>query len=335
MLISENIAIFLLSLILIYLLKRYAFKLHLVDSPNKRSLHTVDMPRGAGIAVFTAISLIMLMFHFGYCIIYMWIFIAICLVFLVGVLDDIKEVSVTFKFVILILGTSLLFINHIFINEVGVFFGVDITLGWLSLPFSIFAVVGFTNALNLIDGLDGLAASISIVILGGLFTIGFVHNDMMMMMLSAAFISSLLAFLIFNWHPASIFMGDSGSLTLGFVISLLSIKALAYVPTVSVLFLGAIPIIDTIIVMVRRKRNGHSMFAADHCHIHHILRHFFSGNTPKTVLFLTILQAIYTITALQLSKEIDEGFLLILFFLNIALVYMFLRAMIKKQNQKC
>ena len=331
----ENIAIFLLSLILIYVLKTNALKLYLLDSPNERSMHTVDMPRGAGIGIFMAVSLIVFMFHFEYCITYMWTFMAISLVFLAGVRDDIKDISVNLKFMILILSTSMLAVDHILIDEVGVFFGVDIALGWFALPFTIFAVVGFTNALNLIDGLDGLSASISIIILSGLFTIGFIHKDTMMMMLSAAFISSLLAFLVFNWHPASIFMGDSGSLTLGFVISLLSIKALEYVPTVSVLFLGAIPIIDTIIVMVRRKLNRRSMFAADHCHIHHVLRHFFAENTPKTVLFLTILQAIYTVTALQLSKEIDEGFLLILFVLNIALVYMFLMAMIKRQNRKC
>jgi len=331
----ENIAIFLLSLILIYVLKIHALKLYLLDSPNERSIHTIDMPRGAGIGIFMAVSLIVLTFHFEYCVTYLWTFMAIFLVFLAGVRDDIEDISVNFKFMILILSTSMLSVDRILIDEVGVFFGIDITLGWFALPFTIFAVVGFTNALNLIDGLDGLSASISIVILGGLFTIGFVHNDTMMMMLSAAFISSLLAFLVFNWHPASIFMGDSGSLTLGFVISLLSIKALAYVPTVSVLFLGAIPIIDTIIVMVRRKLKGRSMFAADHCHIHHVLRHFFAENTPKTVLFLAILQTIYTVTALQLSKEIDEGFLLILFVLNIALVYMFLMAMIKRQNRQC
>ena len=335
MILIECILVFLLSLILIYLVKQYASTLNLIDIPNERSTHTVHTPRGAGIGFFLGVAAILPFFFFGYFMEHLWTFLAIFMVFAVGVLDDLKETSPNLKFVILILGSIMLFFDKIMIDEVGIFFGVDINLGWFALPFTIFAVVGFTNALNLIDGLDGLSATISIIILGGLFTIGYMHNDTIMMMLSAAFISSLLAFLIFNWHPASIFMGDSGSLTLGFVISLLSIKALAYVPTVSVLFLGAIPIIDTIVVMVRRKINGGSMFAADHCHIHHVLRHFFSENTPMTVIFLGILQAIYTVTALQLSKEIDEGFLLVLFMLNIALVYMFLMAMIKRQDRQC
>lgn len=335
MVLIECILVFFLSLVLIYFVKMYASALHLIDIPNERSTHTKYTPRGAGIGFFLAVMSVCPFFLFGYFIEHLWVFFALFMVFSVGVLDDLKETSTNLKFIILILATVMLYFDNIMIDEVGVFFGVDIVLGWLALPFTIFAVVGFTNALNLVDGLDGLAATISIIILSGLFTVGMAHNDTMMMIVSSSFISALLAFLVFNWHPASIFMGDSGSLTLGFVISLLSIKALAYIPTVSVLFLGALPIIDTVVVMVRRKRNGGSMFAADRCHMHHILRDYFSENTPKTIIFFGILQAIYTMTALQLSKEIDEGFLLILFILNIALIYMFMMAMIKRQNRKC
>jgi len=335
MLFFECVSVFILSFLLVYLVRRYASVCNLIDIPNERSTHTSHIPRGAGIGFFLAVALLFPLFFFEYVSEYYWSFVAICMVFAVGVLDDFRETSVNVKFSVLILAAGLLCFDNILINHIGVFFGIDITLGWFALPFTIFAVVGFTNALNLIDGLDGLSASISIVILGGLLVIGFMHHDTMMMMLSGAFIISLFAFLIFNWHPASIFMGDSGSLTLGFVISLLSVKALAYIPTVSVLFLAAIPIIDTIVVMIRRKRNGRSMFAADHCHMHHILRDFFHQNTPKTVFFLMILQAIYTVTALQLSKTIDEGWLLILFLLNIMLVYIFLMTLIQRQQRKC
>jgi UDP-GlcNAc:undecaprenyl-phosphate GlcNAc-1-phosphate transferase len=156
-----------------------------------------------------------------------------------------------------------------------------------------------------------------------------------MMMMSGAFISALLGFLIFNWHPASIFMGDSGSLTLGFVISLLAIKSLAYLPTVSILFIAALPILDTLVVMVRRKIKGRSIFSADRCHIHHILRHFFAEDTRKTVLFLGVFQGINSLTGLQLEKQLDEGYPMILFLLNVVLLYMFLAAMIKRQKRNC
>jgi len=96
---------------------------------------------------------------------------------------------------------------------------------------------------------------------------------------------------------------------------------------------AAIPIIDTIIVMVRRKLNGRSMFSADKCHVHHIMKEFFSDNTPRTVIFLALLQSIYFFVGLPLDKEIDEGFLLLFFVLNIALLYLFFGALLKNKAQ--
>ncbi len=331
----EFILIFLLSLLLVYLVKVYAPKIGLMDIPNERSAHCSIVPRGAGIGFYLAVVLVLPLFHFDYIMSQIWTFLAIFLVFIIGVLDDHHDTSPNTKFIVLIVGTVLLSFDAVIIDDLGVFFGAHLTLGWLALPFTVFAVVGFTNALNLIDGLDGLAATVSIVILGTFFIVGYQHDDLFMMLISGAFISSLLAFLLFNWHPASIFMGDSGSLTLGFVISVLAIKSLAYMPTVSILFIAAIPLFDTLIVMIRRKLNGRSAFSADRCHMHHILRHFFAEDTKKTVLFLGVLQAIYSITGLQLDKNMDEGYLLIQFLLNIVLIYLFLGAMIKRQKRKC
>ena len=331
----EFIIIFFLSLLLVNLVKIYAPKIGLMDIPNGRSTHCSIVPRGAGIGFYLAVAIVLPLFHFDYILNHLWIFLAIFLVFIVGVLDDHHDTSPNTKFIVLIVSTVLLSFDAVIINDLGIFFGIHITLGWLALPFTVFAVVGFTNALNLIDGLDGLAATVSIVILGTFFIVGYKNDDLFMMLLSGAFISSLLAFLIFNWNPASIFMGDSGSLTLGFVISVLAIKSLAYMPTVSILFIAAIPLFDTLIVMIRRKLNGRSAFSADRCHLHHILRHFFAEDTKRTVLFLGVLQAIYSITGLQLDKNMDEGYLLIQFLLNIVLLYLYLGAMIKRQKREC
>ena len=319
----------------IYLVKIYAPKIGLIDIPNNRSTHCSIVPRGAGIGFYLATAIVLPVFHFDYILSHIWIFLAIFLVFIIGVLDDHHDASPNTKFIVLIISTVLLSFDSLIIDDIGVFFGVHITLGWLAIPFTMFAVVGFTNALNLIDGLDGLAATVSIVILGTFFIVGYQNDDFIMMLISGAFISSLLAFLLFNWHPASIFMGDSGSLTIGFVISLLAIKSLAYLPTVSILFIAAIPLFDTLIVMIRRKLNGRSAFTADRCHLHHILRHFFAEDTKKTVLFLGVLQTIYSLTGLQLDKNMDEGYLLILFMLNTAMLYLFLAAMIKRQKREC
>jgi len=331
----EFVLIFIFSLVLVGLIKYYAPKIGLMDIPNGRSAHCSIIPRGAGIGFYLAVAIILPLLHFDYILSNFWTFLAIFLVFFIGVLDDHHDASPNTKFIVLALSSLLLSLDGVIIDDLGIFFGVHITLGWLALPFTVFAVVGFTNALNLIDGLDGLAATISIVILGTFFTVGYWNDDFFMMMISMAFISSLLAFLAFNWYPASIFMGDSGSLTLGFVIAVLAIKSLAYLPTVSILFITAIPLFDTLIVMIRRKLNGRSAFSADRCHIHHILRHFFAEDTKKTVLFLGVFQMIYSLTGLQLDKNMDEGYLLIQFILNIVLIYLFLGAMIKRQKRKC
>ena len=331
----EFVLIFIFSLVLVSLVKYYAPKIGLMDIPNVRSMHGSIVPRGAGIGFYIVVAIVLPIFHFDTILSNIWTFLAIFLVFFIGVLDDHHDASPNTKFIILILASILLSLDAVIIDDLGIFFGVHISLGWLAIPFTIFAIVGFTNALNLIDGLDGLAATISIVILGTFFTVGYLYDDLFMMLVSMAFIASLLAFLVFNWHPASIFMGDSGSLTLGFVISILAVKSLAYLPTVSILFITAIPLFDTMIVMIRRKLNGRSAFSSDRCHIHHILRHFFAEDTKKTVLFLGVFQLIYSLTGLQLDKNMDEGYLLIQFTLNIVLIYLFLAAMIKRQKRKC
>ncbi|KYJ87604.1 glycosyltransferase family 4 protein [Sulfurovum riftiae] len=335
MLLFEFISVFVLSALLIYVVKEHAEKWGMTDIPNDRSTHVHHTVRGAGIGFYLATVIVLALFSHEMVLSHLWTFVAIFLVFFVGVLDDHNDTSPNTKFFIIILSTVFLYFDGIVISDLGIFFGVELSLGWFALPFTIFAVTGFTNALNLIDGLDGLAGTISIVILLGFFTVGYQYDDLFMMYLSGSFIAALSAFLIYNWHPASIFMGDSGSLTLGFIISLLAIRSLEYLPTISILFVAAIPILDTLVVMIRRKRNGRSMFSADRCHIHHILRHFFAEDTPKTVFFLGVFQAVYTFTGLQLAKDTDEGYLLMLFALNVITFYLFLGAMIKRQKREC
>jgi len=331
----EFLLVFILAIFFIYIVKKYAHNIGLVDEPNERSSHTSDTPSGAGIGFSLAIFSIIPLFYLDIFRDYTLIFFAIFLVFVIGVLDDIRDASPKTKFIVLILSTVFLIIDDFLISYVGVYFGKHIYLGSFAAPFTIFAVVAFTNALNLIDGLDGLAGSVSIVIFMSFFIIGYQNDDLILMVISGSFISGLLAFLIVNWYPASIFMGDSGSLVLGFVIALLAIRSLIYIPAISILFITAIPILDTAIVVVRRKLNGKGIFAADKCHLHHIFYRFFSNDTKKTVLFFIVMQSAYSLTGLQFNKYHDDGFLLILFILNVIMVYLFTDAMIKRQKSSC
>ncbi len=332
---AELALVFALSLIFIAIVRLYGPVFGLVDIPNGRSSHVKHTPRAAGIGFFLAVVFVFPFFHWDILLGYPWTFVAIFIIFIVGVLDDHHDTSTNTKFIVIILATVFLYFDGIYIHRLGTFFGFPLVLGWFALPFTVFAVVGFTNALNLIDGLDGLAATVSIVILGAFLWVGYAYDDSFMTVLSSVFIATLLAFLVYNWHPASIFMGDSGSLVLGFVIALLAVKSLAYLPAISILFVAAVPILDTVIVMVRRKIRGRSMFSADRCHIHHILRHFFAEDTRKTVLFLGVLQVVYSLTGLQLHKGADAGVVLVLFVFNTIMLYMFLAAMIKRQQRDC
>jgi len=306
----------------------------LVDDPNARSIHTDATPRGAGIGFFAAAMLTVTLFHFQYLIDYGGILLAVLIVLFAGIWDDLHGLTFKVKFAILSAAALWLCFNSICIDDLGTFLGMDVSLGWLSVPFTVFAVVGFTNALNLIDGIDGMAGSISIVILLGFWYVGVAYDDTLMSELSMTFIAVLLAFLIFNWRPASIFMGDSGSLVLGFVISILAIRSLNYLPPVHVLFMVAVPVLDTIVVIVRRKRSGRPIFHADQCHMHHILKRFFDYSTPRTVVFLSILQAIYTFGGLHLDRSIDSAVLLVIFMLNAVLIYLAMSAMIVRQEKE-
>jgi UDP-GlcNAc:undecaprenyl-phosphate GlcNAc-1-phosphate transferase len=332
----ELILIFVVALVMIKVIIVNALKFGLVDVPNARSMHVRHHPRGAGIGFFMAVALVEPFFHFDLLTSHTLSLLAILAVFIVGLLDDHQDTAPNTKFIVIGLASLMVYFDGISVTTLGNLFGFDMSLGWLALPFTLFAIVGFTNALNLIDGLDGLAGSVSVVILGALFSIGYVYEDTFMLVISSAFIAGLLAFLIYNWNPASIFMGDSGSLTLGFIIGVLVIKAAAYVHPVTVLFLIAIPLMDTIIVMVRRKRNGKSMFAADKTHLHHVLFIFFNRNVKKTVLFLAMMQAIYSITALQIVESADQTMSLILFALNVLAMYFVFSEMLRRQaNKEC
>jgi UDP-GlcNAc:undecaprenyl-phosphate GlcNAc-1-phosphate transferase len=327
--------IFVLSIFFILLIRKYAKVWGLIDVPNERSMHNKAIAKGAGIAFYMAILLSLVLFHLDFLLAYLWLFMAISLIFILGLLDDFYNLSPKIKFTFLLLSTILLSFNEIIIQDIGIFFTFSITLSWLALPFTIFVIAGFTNAMNLIDGLDGLATMIGLVIFLCFVWIGYAYHDAFILFLSLSFLSTLLAFLIFNWSPASIFMGDSGSLLLGFVLSILSIHALRYIPAISILFIGAVPIIDTLIVMFRRKRRGSALCEGDACHIHHLLEHYFDGDIFKSVLLLVLIQILYISIGINLEKGIDQGWILVGFIFHLLVIYKILNTLIKKENINC
>lgn len=306
-LLLKSIVLFAFTYLLIKIFISQAEKFGLVDIPNGRSSHKKPIPRGAGIIfgmIFIIGSLTFSLFQdsmnsFG------WItFLAFVIVYLTGLYDDVKDIQSNKKFIFLIIASVLAYFDGFVIDSLGMFFGYELSLGILALPFTIFAIVGFTNAINLTDGLDGLAASLSIVILLSIIFIGYQHNDTMLICLPALLIAPLIAFLVFNWHPAKVFMGDSGSLFLGFVISLLAIKTLDYVNPVAIFFLAGIPVLDTFNVMRRRKQRGKSMFDADKNHIHHIILKY-KGDKLFAVKMMIMMQIAFSFIFIQVATNSD------------------------------
>ena len=331
----EYITIFIISFISIYAIIKYAFILGLIDKPNSRSIHNTDIPRGGGIGFILTILLLLFIFHPDMIADYIWTYIAIIIVFIIGIIDDYIEIEPYVKFIVIFIATLFLYFDGLIIDDVGVYIGYSVSLGWFAFAFTLFAVSGFTNALNLIDGIDGLSTMMSIIILGAFYYLGIIYDDIFIETISIITIISLLSFIIYNWHPATIFMGDSGSLTLGFIISILAIKSIEYIPAVHILFLSAIPVLDTMIVMIRRKIRGGSSFCADQCHIHHILLEYFDNSSIKTVLFLSFMQLIYIFIGLNLDQSIDGLWLLLIFILHGIGIYHLLGYIISKQDKLC
>ena len=159
---------FVFSYFFIKLIIMNASKLGLTDTPNERSSHTRITPRGGGIGFGFAFFVSIILFNFTLFIENWIVFLAIFLVFLVGILDDHKDTSPKQKILVIFFSSLLLYFNDIQVESLGFFFGYDIPLGYIAFPFTLLFLVGFTNALNLIDGLDGLSTSISLVILSTL-----------------------------------------------------------------------------------------------------------------------------------------------------------------------
>jgi UDP-GlcNAc:undecaprenyl-phosphate GlcNAc-1-phosphate transferase len=192
-----------------------------------------------------------------------------------GVLDDIKGTRARVKFLVQVAVAVAMYGLGYRAEAIATPFGLEIQLGWMSLPFTVFWIVGIINAVNLIDGLDGLAGGVAFIGLVTVFVASIVHGERLLALFSATLGGAVLGFLLYNFNPASIFMGDTGSMFLGLVLATTSIEAnerpshcVALV--IPILALG-LPIADTVLAMGRRAARGVPMFSADRGHIHHRL----------------------------------------------------------------
>lgn len=281
---------------LIPFIKKIATHIGAVDIPNERKVHKVPMPRLGGLGIF-----------FGFLLGYMIfgtpsstmnsILIGSFIVVLTGVVDDIKPLKPSTKFAgQLIAALIIAFYGEILLKDVSAF-GIYINFGFFCYPLTIFFILGCINCMNLIDGLDGLAGGISAIYF---LTIGIISmfngNIGLDLVLTFVMLGSTLGFLLHNFPPATIFMGDSGSMFLGFiiaVIALLGFKNVTMTSLIIPLLILAIPILDTIFAIIRRLLKGESISTPDKFHIHHqlIKRNFTQKQTVLIIYFINILFA--------------------------------------------
>jgi len=326
---------FVASWILLRVFIKKAALYGLVDIPKRRSVHTSPVPRGGGIVFGIVFFPFLWLIEPHFFTTHTSALIAMAMVYFVGIYDDFKEASPYIKFIVLGIAILLSIYGKVVIDQVGVYAGVELSLGWLAFPFTLFALAGFTNAFNLIDGLDALASSLGIVILSFLVWLGYRYNDAFLMHTALLLIVILAAFLVYNRPPAKVFMGDSGSLFVGFLIAVLSTFALDYISGVSILFLAAVPLLDTFFVMYRRKKEGKSMMQADKCHMHHILLRRFEGSVPKTVVALASFQFVLSWFGVSVVANLDGVWGFVLFGLLFFALWRYMQRLITRYGIEC
>lgn len=288
-------------------IRRLAFVLGAVDNPNARRVNKKPMPTIGGLGIFVTYNIgafILLREQFPTHELFS-VLLASSVIVLTGLIDDILELKPRQKMLgIFIAALIIYFLAGIRMNVVNLpFVQHEIHLGWWSLPITIFWILALTNAVNLIDGLDGLADGVSLISLTTMGIVGyfFLHTHQLYVPIACFMLGAcLLGFLPYNFHPAKIFLGDTGALFIGFMVAVLSLKGLKNVTFISLLvpiIILGVPITDTVYAMIRRKLNNRPVSQADKHHLHHQLMRM--GLTHRqTVLTIYAISLIFSFISL-------------------------------------
>ncbi len=255
-------------------LVRLAAKWLIVDQPGARKVHAIPIPRVGGVAMAVGIivaALVTIDLHAQD----RWFLAGAATLVIFGALDDRFDLDYRIKLVGQLLAAGMVVIGGgVQVGSLA-FDDLIVLSPWVSLPLTIFFVVGVTNAINLADGLDGLAGGTSFLCLSAVAILLSLSDQVTGVALALAFAGAVLGFLRFNTYPASVFMGDAGSQLLGFAVAVLSVRATqgetSQISATLPILLLAVPILDTLTVMVQRVSEGRSPFSADKNHIHHKL----------------------------------------------------------------
>lgn len=320
------IVAFVISFAITPVVKAFATKVGAVDVPGEaRRIHDHPIPRMGGLAIFFGFLLSVLLFV-DVTREVRGILLGAIIIVATGAIDDIVSLRAWTKFLIQILAAVIAVLHGVVIHVVmnpNVFSEQEaIVLGWLAVPITILWIVGITNSVNLIDGLDGLAVGVSTISCITILVVALLVSEPNVALIVAALAGACIGFMPYNLNPAKIFMGDTGSLLLGYVLSTVSVLGLFKFYTlvtfvVPVLAL-AVPLSDTIFAFCRRILHGQSPFKADRGHFHHKLMDL-GLNQKQAVAILYAVSAILGLAAVTLTTDGTMRILLLLLALAIAI----------------
>ena len=274
----------------------------LVDKPDLRKAHVGDIPWIGGLCIF--LSSVVTIFFLQCCDDFsVFVLGSGFLMLTVGILDDVMDLKPQIKLLLqLVITSAAVHLSGLKITTLGTIFGVpwSLELGFLSLPFTVVAVVGLTNAFNMIDGCDGLAGGLSLLAICGILALGAKSMGPAMTLVLTSLASGILVFLCFNMLKSSkfkIFLGDSGSLFLGYSIAWILIYSIeregSFTPSLA-LWIVLTPLFDFLLVLIFRLRFGHSVMRGDRSHIHHLLISYGLAHQKTTALILFVSTVLLT-----------------------------------------
>ena len=302
-----------------------------LDAPDSRKVHKKPIPRIGGIGIYSAfmvsiVTVILLADLQGEMLReVIGLTVSGSLIVLVGVIDDYKNLPAKVKLLGQILAAAVLvFIFDVRIDFITDPFGDYIYLEFLAIPATMLWLVGLTNTVNLIDGLDGLAAGISAIASITILLVALEQNFLLVAVLTAALAGAAFGFLYYNFNPACIFMGDSGSMFLGFMLAGISVigavKSAATIALIVPILALGLPILDTTFAIVRRYRNGVPIFKPDKGHLHHRLLGL--GFTQRqAVLLMYVISALLGMSAVALTEVSSQIAILIMIIVILSIFY--------------
>lgn len=337
---------FFIAVIATPIIRKIAIKVGAVDIPkDNRRMHKEPMPFLGGVAIYIAVIIGMLIFMPLKSTTTIAFIVGGTIIMLTGLVDDFMDLSPRKKLILQFLAGIVLVIGGVTIKTLTYPFPIAggtkvIELQpWLSIPLTLFWIVGITNTINLIDGLDGLSAGVSAISSITLMIVAYKLGYNQTVVISAIVAGSTLGFLPYNFNPARIFMGDAGALFLGFMLSAISIegvmKSSAAIAIVVPIMILVIPIFDTTFAICRRLAKGQHPMKADKGHLHHrLLKHGYSQK--KTVLILYAISIIFgavSISIVKVNSKRSVGLSLVLF-LSAIIFSIVVGRMEKKEEDK-